>query len=676
MSPRTSARLLSLFAASTLSFPLLTGCGMGHIDTTTPSAGFHGKVFGGQQPIGQSTITVWQAGVTTEGTGYGLDATQLDQVQSDDNGNFTFPANDYNCPTPDTQVYITAAGGNPIPGVANPNVLLAAGLGNCSSAQQQFVIINEVTTAATAYALGQFFTTNYTSDSNNSFGTVPDDLGYFTLSNTHTIPMLVDLPSGTARPSSNGITREDALLNTVANILAACVNDASPFNKCAQIFNDTQDDFNDAPTNTLQAAVSIALRPSQNVTRLFNMSVGTAPFTGLPAQPSDFSLAIAYTSPNFGLAINAGLPGGSSSSIDIDSNGRVFFPSNASGQTGLGYFDPSLDSFGSLQLAGMLTTPQYLALDTNNNIFETDLGSGNMAMLLSDLSGSKFPVDTNTAGSSAITVPQSGPVTVAETTTAGDNYLLTTLPAGPTQIIGQLAAPATGVTMLEEPTGPLVFAMIGSASTPCSLEEFSSDNDSGVYAPGVLLSSTTSSNCLSGGIVAIGIPGSGGIAIGVASGANEGCLPLAGPCTDQPSFNNPQAIAVDGAAVLWIANAGNTSVLAETSTAQAYVHPATLPAPYGLAIDGSGNVWVSNAGCVTTTTPCTPGPFTLTEFIGAAAPAITPLSAQQYGTFASTKPHAVRSHPVSANTLFGASSSQAPLSMAGKSTASIPWLSH
>jgi hypothetical protein len=52
----------------------------------------------------------------------------------------------------------------------------------------------------------------------------------------------------------------------------------------------------------------------------------------------------------------------------------------------------------------------------------------------------------------------------------------------------------------------------------------------------------------------------------------------------------------------------------------------TAPSPEGVAIDNAGNVWVTNAGC--TTTSCTPGSFTLTEIIGAAAPSITPVSGQ------------------------------------------------
>ena len=67
-----------------------------------------------------------------------------------------------------------------------------------------------------------------------------------------------------------------------------------------------------------------------------------------------------------------------------------------------------------------------------------------------------------------------------------------------------------------------------------------------------------------------------------------------------------------------------------------------MTTPYGLAIDGSGNVWVANASCVTAgATQCTPGALVLSELIGAAAPTITPLSAQNAGISQGTEPQAV-----------------------------------
>ncbi len=51
-----------------------------------------------------------------------------------------------------------AIGGNAGAGT-NPSAMLAAALGECSLAQQQYVIMNEVTTAATAFVFSHYFST-------------------------------------------------------------------------------------------------------------------------------------------------------------------------------------------------------------------------------------------------------------------------------------------------------------------------------------------------------------------------------------------------------------------------------------------------------------------------------------------------------------------------------------
>ncbi len=85
--------------------------------------------------------------------------------------------------------------------------------------------------------------------------------------------------------------------------------------------------------------------------------------------------------------------------------------------------------------------------------------------------------------------------------------------------------------------------------------------------------------------------------------------------------------AIDGSGNLWVADtAGNR--LSELSpsgvalSASTGYQDSSLSAPVSVAIDASGNVWVANSN------PVTSGPFpiTVSEVIGAAAPAITPLA--------------------------------------------------
>ncbi len=89
-------------------------------------------------------------------------------VVTDGNGNFAL-GGDYTC-TEGTQVYMVAYGGNPgMSGtVFNTAILQMAGLGQCPAAgnlaaQVPYLVINEVTTVAFAYAMGGFGSNAFTS---------------------------------------------------------------------------------------------------------------------------------------------------------------------------------------------------------------------------------------------------------------------------------------------------------------------------------------------------------------------------------------------------------------------------------------------------------------------------------------------------------------------------------
>jgi len=91
------------------------------------------------------------------------------------------------------------------------------------------------------------------------------------------------------------------------------------------------------------------------------------------------------------------------------------------------------------------------------------------------------------------------------------------------------------------------------------------------------------------------------------------------------TYGGPYGIAVDGDGKVWTANLGPAQAN-RTGSISAY-NPATgsflspgngfqpgLDKPNGIAIDASGNVWVANNGSAT-----------VTELLGAAAPAVVPL---------------------------------------------------
>jgi hypothetical protein len=240
-------------------------------------------------------------------------------VLSDSNGNFNI-SGDFTCPSSSAIVYITASGGNPglAPGTNNSAIKLAAPLGICSSLSgSTSVFINEVTTAAMAFAMGQYFTPTFGSASTDSFGAPSTTQAQIGITNAYnTVSNLVNTVTGNAvvtntLTSSLGtitVTPESAKLYTIADVLAACINSSGavtgPSNAtaCYTLFNDVPPASGAAASDTLQAAVYMSLNPTStstaNMTAVYGLASTSPPYTGLAAQPADWTLGIAYSSPS------------------------------------------------------------------------------------------------------------------------------------------------------------------------------------------------------------------------------------------------------------------------------------------------------------------------------------------------------------------------------------------
>lgn len=188
---RPSSHVLPLSLVSLLCLAL-TGCTLSTTATPTAEAGpaISGIVHGGQSPIVGAHVFLFavNAGVfTPNASGYGnaslsllksvsgqttLDTTMSDPtygdyyVTTDSNGNFSI-SSDYTC-TGGQQVYLYSLGGNPGLGTGtNSAAGLLAALGTCpgtTGATGQtfssglYVIVNEVSTVAAAYAFAGFAT--------------------------------------------------------------------------------------------------------------------------------------------------------------------------------------------------------------------------------------------------------------------------------------------------------------------------------------------------------------------------------------------------------------------------------------------------------------------------------------------------------------------------------------
>ncbi len=651
-----------------LSLPLLAAIGCAVDAPITPTAhtdvaaGFKGKMFGGQQPIVGATVSV----VAMSTSGYGDPGTVLGTpVTTDVNGGFTYGT--YTCPANNPQVYILGQGGDAGSG-ANSAIMLVSGIGNCSTAPSVYANINEVTTAATAFALSHFFTTNLGVGSPDSFaGTATAAEGNnagLVMANTYTIPLLVSIPYGTANTSTATTTLETAKLNSIANTLAACVNsNPSTSNTCATLFtNTTPPGGRTAPSDTLQAAVQMALYPYQNVTTLYNLAPPASPFIGLGSAPADFSLAVSYSTPAMGLSIAGTATTGSSSTIDIDATGRVWFPTNTTTAHGIAYFDPTTISFNGPYETN-LVSPQYVAIDTEDSpiVFANDMSSGQIGAVAINAPASP----TGSFVYAAPGVSSTGPLAVSNNATtnnavlfagaaSGGGYNLYKVGGGSNTVV--LEAPftlmPTGLAAYTRSSPDAYFeAEVASSgsSTACLLEGSYNDGTPADTTDQILATSGTP--CISGG--AAQMTQGTNESLAMATTQNQICSYNRGSCFAAPVIlNAPQGVALDGNLNVWVANAGGNSVSTflfsgnstyTTTATIPYAHTTTMPMPYGLAIDRSGNVWVSNAGCVNNSTAaCTPGSFVLSELIGAAAPTLTPLAAQSGTTpTGGTKPLAI-----------------------------------
>jgi hypothetical protein len=270
---------------------LLTGCGTSGTPTPTPvgNSKASGSVHGGQQPVVGATIQLYTVGTTADGSA----ATPLltSTVTSDANGAFTITGL-YSC-TNATQVYIVATGGNPGLSTANPNIALMAALGPCSSlTSSTFININELTTVAAVAALAPYMTS--TAAIGSSAATDPGLFYGFTVAN-----QFVDTTTGTSPGAGapSGYTVPTAELNTLADILSACINStggvAGDNSLCGNLFTLTTVSPAPAPTNTIAAMLNIANNPTLNISSLYALVPPTPPFQPtLLAAPSTFQIAL------------------------------------------------------------------------------------------------------------------------------------------------------------------------------------------------------------------------------------------------------------------------------------------------------------------------------------------------------------------------------------------------
>lgn len=594
-------------AASFAAATLLGGCALSGTGTSAATANavtLAGSIHGGQQPVVGATIQLYAVGTSATGAA----ATPLigGAVTSDSNGGFNITGT-YSC-TNATQVYLVASGGNPGAGT-NSYSVLAAALGNCSNlSSSTFINVDELTTVAAAYTLAPFEGASYTSIGANT-GTAPGNIG---LPNAFgTAALLVDTNSGIETANlPAGITLPAAKLNTLADILASCVNSTGGSSAaCTQLNSVT------GATNTFDAAFYIAKNPgTTGVLGLYSLVNGNAPYQPANAtQPKDFTLSIRYAGPSGTFNVPYG--------IAIDASGNAFVTNQQGGSvTAISPASPTLTtSTNSASSSGGIYSPEGIAIDTNGFFWIASTGSHNVVELsqLSTVGGTaaNFSAVTSrtiggfgtSANPTAIATDQNGN---AYTSSPADTTIYA-INAGSSAISGvAINASYTGVGALTL-SNPSTIAIGNSAGQACTVPTNLSS-----------LSCTQQGSATSVSALAYNpyLGNAGYAGLGTGSAANT---PLYGPTLGASSTSissttgtAPNAIAFGTGGTAYIAFGSGLYVYNGTTAISPASGFSTLSTPQGVAVDPSGNVWTTNSGN-----------NSVSIFVGLATPTITPIAA-------------------------------------------------
>ena len=522
---------------------------------------------------------------------------------------------DYTC-TGGQQVYLYAVGGNTGSGPNSAAGLLAA-LGTCPGttgslgntfASGQFITINEVSTVAAAYAFSGFATDAvHVSSSGTALAQSGIAKAFANAGNLETLSTGVALAT---TPAGNG-TVPRTTINTLANILASCVNSTGPASSaCTTLLADAKSggSTGTTPTDTATAAINIAHNPGANIAALYALGTPSPPFSpALSAQPNDFTIGIALTGGGLGYAIH----------IAIDGLGNAWLPNGVIHNTVTEYSNlgAALSPSGGYT-GGGLSSPHDVAIDSSGNAW-----FANSASVIPELNSSGSPVSSTGYSGNGVSVPN----TIA---IDGSNNVWLGNGSSPFNVIdisdaGTFLSGSSGYT--SDGVSSTGMAIDGSgnvwmANSFNSLEEFNrsvvlQSGASGYKGGG--MSNTNGLAIDNGGNVWITSVGAStvakfsnaGVAISSSSGYTGGCI------------NDPYGIAIDGGGNVWVANSTGNCIT-KLSSAGAILSGSTgytgglLNAPAGIAIDGSGDLWIMNENN-----------SNVIEFIGVATPVITPIAA-------------------------------------------------
>ena len=363
------------------------------------------------QPYGVAITSAAPAVAGDVGPGYYAGpASVLATTTTAANGTFTLPK--FACSNVD-DLYVTVSGGYVAGGgstTSNPNTLLMAALGSCVTTAASInagtltPVINEVTTAAAAYTLSGFMsvsgtTVNITSSVNDYAASVNPTTGVatatmyhpaglqhaflnaanlanvstgtaqtalYTSTGTAAYPVTTTSPFGVAVVGTAVPTLPTALLNSVGNVLAACVQASTtcttPTTGILAMALPLTTGTATVPTNTLGAMLNIARNPYMG-------GAGYAAYwLGLASGGNSPYGTTTVITPSAPATVAGTTFTGNTAAKPHDLTAAIFYPTKLAGNNTYGVFSTldANDNFYALAEV-TATTPYYYVLNSQTS---------------------------------------------------------------------------------------------------------------------------------------------------------------------------------------------------------------------------------------------------------------------------------------------------------------------
>lgn len=607
---------------------LTTAALLGTVAAGASAATLSGSVQSGPTPAAGTSDTPLAGATVTVFAADARGSRRLGAATTDATGAFTIT---YPRAPRGSTLYAVARGGAVGSGTAPARALRLMSVVGPASAPLDTVTINELSTVASTYALVRFIRGGAVR------GPAPG-LPNAALTAANLVDMRTGKPATTLANAPNGLATEALpTVNTLANVLVRCVRGTRA--DCTRLFTAARGPGQALPRDTTQALVNLALRPTTATRRLVGMQQQRAFTPRLRRAPAAWTIALVHTDGGFDA------PG----RMAFDSRGRIWSNNNWEPPTGSpGRGLTVLDGAGRpilgspLRGGGLEGSGFGIAVDTRDRVWVANFHGSSMSLF----SPNGRPLTPATGAAHAVLdQPQTVAVDRRDNVWVANsgNDTVTRFPRGnlraPQVISGGGLSRPFGIAI--DSRGNAWVTNGSESATPAASSSVTKIRPDGTIDP---ISPITGGGLLSPQAIAVDSADNLWVANFDSNTVTvidrNGRITPSSPIRTR-GLRGPWGIAVDGADTVWVAGfRGRTLVQlcgrrtascppgsatgAALSPPGGYVS-AALQHPTAVQVDSSGNVWLANNWSNGTPLSQFVGGNGLVQFVGLATPVKTPL---------------------------------------------------